>query len=402
MKKVILFLLSLGYVLNSCSQQAGTFKNPSFVQDRNAVFEPPTIILKPSITWTSGKLVITASGDLGVINGTGTLDIFKGCGQITGDVTTDGNGMCVYSNVKTNTITCGTVIGNCRWNDGVILGIISNGHAIGVISGTGHFNFFTACGQVECDVLAYGNGECVYSNVKTDRITCGPVIGNCSWNTGAILGITSNGHAIGVISGTGKFELNLYEDNKVVTGDVTADGKGGCIYSSVKNDTIKSEYWDGVRLWKAGTILGITDKGKAIGVLSGTGKLDYQASGAHVTSDVIADGKGIYIYSNVLNGTTTSEYWDGIRMWKTGAILGIISKGITILSGTGKLDYFASGAHVTGDVIADGEGGFIYSNVSSGTTTSEYWDGISMWKAGAIIGVTDKGKGIGVVDGLLK
>ena len=89
-------------------------------------------------------------------------------------------------------------------------------------------------------------------------------------------------------------------------------------------------------------------------------------------------------------------------MWKTGAILGIISKGITILSGTGKLDYFASGAHVTGDVIADGEGGFIYSNVSSGTTTSEYWDGISMWKAGAIIGVTDKGKGIGVVDGLLK
>jgi hypothetical protein len=66
------------------------------------------------------------------------------------------------------------------------------------------------------------------------------------------------------------------------------------------------------------------------------------------------------------------------------------------------LDYFGSGAHVTGDVTADGKGGFVYSNVKNGTTTSEFWDGAKMWKAGAVLGVIDRGKGIGVISGTVK
>src|SRR5450759_5401760 len=92
--------------------------------------------------------------------------------------------------------------------------------------------------------------------------------------------------------------------------------------------------------WNAGSRIGVSADGHDIKVLSGTGKLDEHISGAHLTGDVTADGKGGVIYSNVINGTTTSEYWDGVSMWKAGAILGIKNKGkeIGVISGTRKLD----------------------------------------------------------------
>jgi len=213
------------------------------------------------------------------------------------------------------------------------------------------------------------------------------------WKPGATLGVKANGEGIGVLSGTGRLDYDV--SGAHVTGNVTADGRGGFVFSDITSGTTTSEYYDGARVWKAGAILGI--RGKGIGVLSGSGKLDYEMTGAHVTGNVTADGKGRFIYSNVVNGTTTSEYWDGARMWKVGTILGIGSKGIGVLSGTGKLNYEVSGAHVTGDVRADGKGNLIYSNVVNGTTTSEYWDGAKLWKAGAVLGI--KGKNIGVVKG---
>ena len=155
-----------------------------------------------------------------------------------------------------------------------------------------------------------------------------------------------------------------------------------------------------MRRWKPGAVLGVQDNGKSIGVLSGTGRVDYYASGARVTADVTPDGKGGLAYNNVTNGTTTNEYWDGAKVWKAGAVLGLKGKSIRVISGTGRLDYFGSGAHVTGEVTADGKGGFVYSNVKNGTTTSEYWDGAKVWKAGAVLGL--KGKGIAVISGTVK
>jgi hypothetical protein len=91
-------------------------------------------------------------------------------------------------------------------------------------------------------------------------------------------------------------------------------------------------------------------------------------------------------------------------MWKAGGVFGAMDNGhnIGILRGTGEIVDDVGGVHITGDVTADGKGGFLYSNVTNGTTTSEYWDGVSMWKAGAIIGITDKGKSIGVLSGTHK
>jgi len=88
-------------------------------------------------------------------------------------------------------------------------------------------------------------------------------------------------------------------------------------------------------------------------------------------------------------------------MWKPGAVLGISpdAKAITLLRGVGRLDFNEAGAHVSGDATADGKGGVSYSNVASGTTTSDYWDGTKTWKAGAILGPVGHGKRIGVVSG---
>jgi len=281
---------------------------------------------------------------------------------------------------------------------------ITNGH-IGIISGIGELHMTLGSNnEVTGEVMADGKGGYIYSHVKNDTATSEYYIKNCIWKAGAIFGITANGNALGVISGSGKLDLSIGQGRNFSC-DVTADGKGGCIYSNAKNDTITSEYFIGSCIWKAGAIFGIIANGHALGVISGKGEfLLTLNNGKKVTGDVIADGKGGCVYSNIKNDTTTSEYYDGFRTWKPGAIIGITNKGksIGVLSGTGKLDYFASGAHVIGDVTANGKGEFVYSFVINGTTTSEYWDGVSMWKAGAIIGVTDKGKNIGVLKGTRK
>lgn len=155
--------------------------------------------------------------------------------------------------------------------------------------------------------------------------------------------------------------------------------------------------------WEAGAEMGAIAGGTRLGVVSGTGKLDYLVAGAHLTGDVSA-AKGLMSYRNVANATTTTEYWDGARRWLAGAIVGATNRGtrIGVLSGTGKLDYVVSGAHLTGDVTADGKGRFLYRNVANAMTTSDYWDGARRWLAGAVLGITDKGKAIGVLSGTQK
>jgi hypothetical protein len=221
-----------------------------------------------------------------------------------------------------------------KWEKGSLMGAIDNGHAIGVVSGTGKLDCDVGGGKLKGYVTA-ANGACFYSNVSNDTTTSECLVGDCMWNVGAIFGIMANGRALGVIKGTGKLDVNI--GGKEFKGDVTADGHGGCNYSNVANDTTKYEYWDGFRKWNAGAIIGVTNKGKSIGIIIGKGKLDYFEAGAHVTGDVTANGKGEFVYSNVSNGTTTGEYWDGVKTWKTGAILGITkSNNIGVISGTSK------------------------------------------------------------------
>lgn len=155
--------------------------------------------------------------------------------------------------------------------------------------------------------------------------------------------------------------------------------------------------------WDAGAQMGAIAGGTRLGIVSGTGKLDYLVAGAHLTGDVSA-AKGLLSYRNVANATTTSEYWDGARRWMAGAILGVTDRGtrIGVLRGTGKLDYVVSGAHLTGDVAADGKGGVAYRNVANATTTTDYWDGARTWLAGAVLGITNKGKAIGILNGTQK
>jgi hypothetical protein len=264
MDKLAFLLFSFTLFSLSCAKEANRF-----AQDPNAVFQPPTII-QPPIEWKAGAQMGIAQGKLCVISGIGKLKLYIDNKEITGDVTADGRGGCVYSNVENVTTKSEYVIGNCSWKAGAILGILSNGHAIGIISGTG--KLYLSLGtkkEITGDVTADGKGGCIYSNVENDTTKGEYVVGDCGWKAGAILGITSNGHAIGVISGTGKLYLSV-GTGKEITGDVTADGRGGCIYSNVENDTTTSDYWDGLKMWKAGAIIGITDKGKRIGVVNGT------------------------------------------------------------------------------------------------------------------------------------
>ena len=241
-------------------------------------------------------------------------------------------------------------------------------------------------------------GTSAHSNTTSGATTTSEYWdGAVRWRAGATLGIRANGRGIGVLSGTGRLDYSMCGAH--VTGDATADGKGGVLYSNVTTGTTASEYWDGTTKWNAGAVLGVSATGDShgIGVLAGIGKLDYHMCGAHVMGDVTATGKGGMVYSNVSNGTTTEEFWDQAIKWKAGAVLGIRGKGIGVISGTGKLDFSESGAHVTGDVTADGKAGLAYSNVVKGMTTNEYWDGATMWRAGAVLGI--KGRGIGVIDG---
>jgi hypothetical protein len=347
---------------------------------------------------------------LSPINATGTFYFSPGSKEITGDVAIDGNGEYVYSVAASWSIDDWTTSGNYVegfriWKPGAIFGITHNGHDIGVLKGTGKVDFSNGV-NVTGDVTADGKGGFVYSNIIGETTPSKYYDGFESkdgyrmWKAGTIIGITNNDRGIGVLSGAGTLDFNA--SGAHLTGDVAADGHGGYIYSNVKSETTTGDYWDGLRRWKAGAVLGVLDNGKSIGVLSGTGKLDYVASGAHVTGDVTADGKGGLVYSNVTNGTTTSEYWDGAKLWKPGAVLGVKGRSVEVISGTGRLDFLASGAHVTGDVTADGKGGFVYKNVNNGTTTSEFWDGTKLWKPGAVLGVKNSGKAISIISGTAK
>jgi hypothetical protein len=165
--------------------------------------------------------------------------------------------------------------------------------------------------------------------------------------------------------------------------------------NNIKNPTI---------VWSEGSEFGIVNNGHGLGIIKGSGKLDHEICGAHIKGDAKADGNGGVIYSNVTTGTTTSEYWDGARNWNVGAILGITDNGksIGVLKGSGKLEFNICGAKVIGDVVADGEGGLIYSNIINGKTTSEYTDEVGIWKPGAAIGVVNDGKDIGILNGIRK
>lgn len=378
------------------------------VADTQPEEEDGTAPIKIPITLKSGAKLGTINNGHGVgpISCTGTFHWFNGAKDVTGDVTIDEDGRYIFNTAANWTTADWTTRSNYymdgfrSWKAGSILGITHNGHSIGVLSGTGTFWFSAGAKEATGAVTADGHGGYIYNTAANWTTTGDYSDGFRLWKGVATWGITHNGHGIGVLNGTGKLEFN--ESGAHVTGDVAADGKGGFIYSNVKSATTTGDYWDGVRRWKPGAVLGVQDNGKSIGVLSGTGRVDYYASGARVTADVTADGKGGLAYNNVTNGTTTNEYWDGAKVWKTGAVLGLKGKGIRVISGTGRLDYFGSGAHVTGEVTADGKGGFVYSNVRDGTTTSEYWDGTRMWKAGAVLGVINSGKGIGVMSGTVK
>lgn len=161
---------------------------------------------------------------------------------------------------------------------------------------------------------------------------------NITWSKGATMGVIKGGKAIGIINGKGKLDFHM--SGAHITGDVKADGNGEIIYSNVSSGITTSDYWDGFRSWEPGTVIGLVNKDKDIGVVSGKGKLDFHMSGAHITGDVKAEGKGIIIYSNVTSGTTTSEYWNGSRMWEPGTVIGLINKGkdIGVISGKRKSD----------------------------------------------------------------
>ncbi len=89
--------------------------------------------------------------------------------------------------------------------------------------------------------------------------------------------------------------------------------------------------------------------------------------------------------------------------WSTGT-MGIAGGALRVLSGTGKLEFSPGGAHITGDATSDAKGVISYSNVTSGTTTVEYFEGergrpCRVWAPGAIIGVSADGRSIAVLKG---
>lgn len=396
MKTSRLVILSSFYMCVMVAISCGSQQNADVADTQPDDKETPYASIEHSIQYTAGNLVIL-DGKLTMINAQGKLYDYLAGRQVTGDVTTDGAGHPTFSNVPTFTSEGPSGFGQILWKGGAVWGITHNGHAIGVLSGTGSFDLFMGCTNVKGEVTADGHGGIIYSTVPwKPKCDAWDETTSITWNVDTLWGVTRNGYALGPLMGAGKFSKTM--GGAKVTGDVTADGHGRIEYSKVSNATTTEEYWDGLITWRSGAIVGPKEGGKSIGVIRGKGKVDYFALGAHVTGDVEADEKGGLVYSNIVTGTTSSDYWDGAKVWKAGAVLGLKGKGIRVISGTGRLDYFGSGAHVIGDVVADGKGVFVYSNVVNGTTTSDYWDGAKVWKAGAVLGL--KGKGIGVISGV--
>jgi len=318
-------LLIAATLASSCRAQ----KIERVVPDSNVILEPSFIVQVPT-TFAKGSMGIV-NGKIAIVNGEGTFSSSFGCKNITGKIATNAQGEYAFTNVRNDTASCDFTLGNGAWKTGSVIGSINNGHALGVISGAGKIiSLSYNKTMISSDVRAAGKDGYIYSNTKDDTVPLEVVLGNCTWAAGAIMGVLDNGHAFGIKSGVGKLHISRFNGGgyTIITGDAMADGKGGCIYSHVQNDTIKIDYRDGNGItWKKGSVIGITKDGKEIGTISGEGDLDDYASGAHVTGKVKAVGSGTLVYSDVTVATTTSEFRDGASLWKAGARLGIVDDG---------------------------------------------------------------------------
>jgi hypothetical protein len=166
--------------------------------------------------------------------------------------------------------------------------------------------------------------------------------------------------------------------------------------------------------WTSGT-LGIA--GGRLKMLNGAGKLSFTVGvsspdgAVSITGYATSDSNGTITYSNVASATTKTEYYEGgpndpdrhYRVWKSGAIIGASQEGhhIAVLKGAGKFYIYLAGVQVSGDVTADGKGGYLYTQVGNVTASSDYCDGQKWWNAGAVLEITEKGT-IRVISGIPK
>ena len=350
--------------------------------------------------WPAGtRIGITDNGHrIGLVAGTGEIIGRFGNTEMKGTATAYPTGEMVYSTSAIE-LPVLSVVGGTAWPAGSMLGVRDNGHSIGPVGGTAEISVYFANKETKGTATAYPTGEIVCSGIdpETSTKSLGSwVTGVVAWPAGTVFGLRDNGHTIGPVTGTGRIEIP--ESGSHLSGTATAYPTGEIVYSANgSGNATKEPYWDGHTVWTTGAVLGVIDKGRGLGVVSGTGKVDYHDSGGHVTGTATAtDGEIVY---TVASAATTSEYWDGHTLWAAGAVLGAIDKGhrLGVVSGKGKVDYHDSGAHVTGAASAlNGE--TIYT-VTSAATTSPYWDGHTVWAAGAMLGAIDKGHRFGVVSG---
>lgn len=344
--------------------------------------------------WTAGTMQIR-NGQLAVVGGSGTVDLFM-CGPVHGQAMSYATGEVVYA-VEPFVPKCSSSMSlkgaNGTWDGGTRFGVRDNGHSIGPIDGTGMLSLFL-CRSIHGTVTAYATGEIV-SSMDPVAPNCGDmVLGQTAWKGGTTIGPTGNGHSIGPLSGTGKAFIWIGDGE--LTGTVTAYATGETVYA-FNAAALKTTYWDGHTEWAAGATFGAIDKGHAPGIVSGTGKVDYHDSGAHVVGTATA-ANGEIVYT-ATSAATTAPYWDGHTLWAAGTMLGVTEKGhaLGVVSGDGKVDYHDSGSHVIGTAKA-ANGEIVYS-ASGSPTTSAYWDGRAVWAPGAVLGATDNGRKLGVVSG---
>ena len=347
-----------------------------------------------STHWAAGAMQIK-DGQLAVVGGRGTVEFFM-CDRVTGEATSYATGELVYT-MEPFAPKCSDDISlnktNGAWHLGTRFGVRDNGHSIGPIDGIGALSFFL-CGPIKGTVTAYATGEIV-AGLDPVAPKCGDVhLGQTAWKEGAPIGVRDNGHSIGPLGGTGA--VFIWNGDGELTGTANAYATGEIVYA-FNAATLKTSYWDGHTEWAAGTTFGAIDKGHGLGIVSGTGKVDYHDSGAHVVGTATA-ANGEVVYS-ATSAATTAPYWDGHTVWAAGTVLGGTEKGhaLGVVSGDGKVDYHDSGSHVTGTAKA-ANGEIVYS-ASGSPTISPYWDGRAMWAPGAVLGATDNGRGLGVVSG---
>jgi hypothetical protein len=345
--------------------------------------------------WTAGTLQIR-NGRLAVVGGSGTVEFFM-CGPLSGNATSYATGELVYA-IEPFAPRCGKIMPdktNGVWNEGTRFGVRDNGHSIGPIEGAGTLSLYL-CDTINATITAYATGE-IAINMDSVAPKCGGadiVLGQTAWKNGTMIGVRDNGHSIGPLGGAGK--AFIWNGDGELTGTASAYATGEIVYA-FNAAALKSSYWDGHTEWAAGATFGAIDKGHGLGIVSGTGKVDYHDSGAHVSGTATAaNGEMIYTANSA---ATTSPYRDGHTLWPAGTVLGVVDKGhrLGVVSGTGKVDFHDSGAHVTGTATA-AHGEVIY-NTTNAATTGPYWDGHSVWPAGTVLGAIEYGHDLGVVSG---